>query len=56
VILLSLPDAAHIYGIPLGTLYRWLSEGRIVRHGERRPYHVDANEVEQLVALPRREC
>ena len=50
MILLSLPDAAHIYHVPVSTLRRWLSEGRIVRHGERRPYQVDASEVEQLLA------
>lgn len=52
-ILMSLPDAAHIYGVRLPTLRRWLSEGRLVRHGSTKPYKVDASEVEQLVSCLR---
>lgn len=50
MILLSLPDAAHIYDVPESTIRRWLAEERICRHGDRRPYRVDANEIEQMLA------
>ena len=52
VILLGLSDTAHVYGIPLGTLRRWLSEGILTRHGAK-PYKVDLAEVEH--AKQRRE-
>lgn len=47
--LLDLPATAHIYRVPLGTLRRWLSEGKLTRHGTK-PYRVDLAEVEALLA------
>ena len=48
MVLLGLADTAHIYRVPVGTLRRWLSEGRLTRHG-RKPYRVDLAEVEALI-------
>lgn len=45
---LTIPEAALATGVPAGTIRRWLSEERLVRHGDRKPYRVDLGEVEQL--------
>lgn len=45
---LTIADAAHTLGIPAGTIRRWLADDRIVRHGDRKPYLVDVNELVQL--------
>lgn len=45
---LTIPEAALATGVPAGTIRRWLSEERLVRHGHRKPYRVDLGEVEQL--------
>lgn len=45
----------HLYGIPEETARRWLSEGKLTRHGGRltkdgrrvKPWLVDTDEVEQ---------
>lgn len=44
-------DASKITGVPSGTIRRWLSEGRLVRHRERKPYWVDYDEVIALRQL-----
>lgn len=38
----------HLYGIPAGTARRWLSEGKLARHGTKKPYRVDTDDVEAL--------
>lgn len=48
LILLGIADTAHIYRVPAGTLRRWLSEGRLTRHGHH-PVKVDLAEVERLI-------
>lgn len=46
-----IPDAARITGVPSGTIRRWLSEGRLTRHGDAKPWRVDFDEVLALRAL-----
>lgn len=45
---LAIVDAARITNIPAGTIRRWLAEGRLHRHGDRKPYGVDLDELEAL--------
>lgn len=44
----TIREAARLSGVPAGTLRRWLSEGRLTRVGERKPFRVDLREVEQV--------
>lgn len=44
----GIPDAAKITGVPAGTIRRWLTEGRICRYGEAKPWRVDLDEVASL--------
>lgn len=44
-------DAARITGVPSGTIRRWLSEGRLTRHGHHKPWQVDYDEVIALRKL-----
>lgn len=37
--LISAEDAAYWTGRPVGTIWRWASEGRITRHGGRYDLH-----------------
>ena len=46
-------DAACITGVPSGTIRRWLAEGRLTRHGERKPWRVDYDEIMALRKLLR---
>ncbi|KOT94491.1 hypothetical protein ADK70_12490 [Streptomyces rimosus subsp. pseudoverticillatus] len=41
--LVTAADAAHYTGRPVGTIWRWASEGRIRRegHGKQARYHLD---------------
>lgn len=39
----------YLYGVPAGTVRRWLSEGKLKRHG-RKPYSVETEDVEKLAA------
>lgn len=52
----SIAEIARLTHVPAGTIRRWLSEGRLVRHGERKPYRVDYSEVLELRALLLREA
>lgn len=45
---LTIADAAHTLDIPAGTIRRWLADDRIVRHGDRKPYLVDLDEIIRL--------
>lgn len=47
----SIPDASKITRVPSGTIRRWLSEGRLTRHGEARPWRVDYDEIMALRKL-----
>lgn len=47
----GIPDVAKITGVPAGTIRRWLSEGRICRYGEGKPWRVDLDEVAALRVL-----
>lgn len=53
---LTIAEAALATGVPAGTIRRWLSEERLVRHGDRKPYRVDYDEVLALRALLLREA
>jgi predicted site-specific integrase-resolvase len=44
-------DASKITGVPSGTIRRWLSEGRLARHGDHKPWRVDYDEIMALRAL-----
>lgn len=46
--LITLSDLEAIYGIPGGTARRWLSEGKLTKRTDKRPYKVDTDEVEAL--------
>lgn len=46
---MTIPEAAQAAKIPEGTIRRWLSEGRLVRHGDRKPYRVNFLEVDALI-------
>lgn len=53
-VLITPSDAAHVLGLPLGTLRRWVHEGRVARHpvtkhGQVRRYLVDYTQVLALV-------
>lgn len=47
----SISDAAHLAHVPPGTIRRWLSEGRLTRHGLRKPWRVSVAEVHDLDVL-----
>lgn len=47
----SIPNIARLTGVPAGTIRRWLSEGRLTRTGDHKPYLVDDEEVTQLRCL-----
>jgi hypothetical protein len=49
VVLISILDAAHITGIPAGTIRRWVAERRIGRYGPK-PCKVNMLDVEDLAA------
>jgi len=44
----GIADVAKITGVPAGTIRRWLTEGRICRYGEGKPWRVDLDEVASL--------
>jgi excisionase family DNA binding protein len=46
-----IPDASKITGVPSGTIRRWLSEGRLTRYGDHKPYRVDYDEIMALRKL-----
>ncbi|MFF2475097.1 helix-turn-helix domain-containing protein [Streptomyces sp. NPDC058066] len=43
--LVSAADAAYYTGRPVGTIWRWASEGRITRYGEGRNVRYDVREL-----------
>lgn len=43
--LVTAQDAAHYTGRPVGTIWRWASEGRISRHGHGRRVRYDVLEL-----------
>jgi len=44
-VLVDIPLASLGSGVPRSTIRRWLSEGRLTRHGARKPYRVDLHRV-----------
>ena len=44
---MPLYGVTRLYGVPAGTVRRWLHEGKLTRHGTK-PYLVDTDEVELL--------
>ncbi|MFP8944716.1 helix-turn-helix domain-containing protein [Streptomyces fenghuangensis] len=44
-ILVTATDAAHYTGRPVGTIWRWASEGRITRYGSGKNVRYDLNEL-----------
>lgn len=49
MIRLSTADASHIYDVPMSTIRRWATEGRLRRLGTRHRRLWDVDEIEQLV-------
>jgi predicted site-specific integrase-resolvase len=47
VSLVPLAALDFLYGVPYGTARRWMSEGKLTKHGKK-PYQVDTDEVEPL--------
>jgi hypothetical protein len=47
VILLDIPTTAALLHVPESTIRRWLSEGRLTKHGTK-PYRVDWEKATQL--------
>lgn len=48
MILMRLDMAAAAAGVSPSTLRRWVAEGRLVKHGDRKPWRVNLEEVEEL--------
>ncbi|MFD8919443.1 helix-turn-helix domain-containing protein [Streptomyces sp. NPDC059569] len=44
-ILVTAADAAYYTGRPVGTIWRWASEGRISRHGSGKAVRYDLDEL-----------
>lgn len=51
-ILVTGADAAHYTGRPIGTIWRWASEGRITRYGSGKGVRYDLNELPQKTVDP----
>lgn len=47
-VLMSIMDAARVTRVPAGTIRRWLSSGRLLRYGDRKPWWVDVVEIDTL--------
>lgn len=47
--LVTASDAAHYTGRPVGTIWRWASEGRINRHGTGKKARYDLRELPRAV-------
>lgn len=50
-LVVTIDVASVATGIPAATIRRWLSEGRLCRHGQRKPWRVDVDEVRTLREL-----
>jgi len=48
VILLGIKDAARFGEVPEATIRRWITEGKLEKHGRAKPYKVDLNRVQEL--------
>lgn len=44
----TIKEMSLLSGVPAGTIRRWLAEGRLVRHGDSKPYRVSYDEILQL--------
>jgi len=47
-VIYTIAEAARLSEVPAGTIRRWLSEGRLRRFGEAKPYRVHLGEVSDL--------
>lgn len=45
-------DAAYYTGRPVGTIWRWASEGRISRHGQGKAARYDLRELDRKTVDP----
>lgn len=49
-VLMNTADCAHLTGIPLRTIQRWIAAGRLANHGTPRRALIDMHELTQLAA------
>lgn len=46
--MIRLSDVAHCFDIPLSTVRRWVSEGKLKKYGKK-PYFVDLEDVQKCL-------